>query len=100
MEEAIKVVVSKKERNTTYLFIEVMMESVGSTEEEFKLNTPVPAPHIITSSSSSPPFFPQVSNTAAGEAKEMFQGKGREWRRQEKLLCLKSRETPQLYLER
>ena len=41
------------------------MESVGSTEEEGEFNTPVPAPHIIPSSSSSPPFLAQVSNLAS-----------------------------------
>ena len=41
------------------------MESVGSPEEEVKLNTPVPEPHIIPSSSSSPPLLAQVSNTGA-----------------------------------
>ena len=33
------------------------MESVGIPEEEVRLNTPVPAPHIITSSLSSPPLL-------------------------------------------
>ena len=41
------------------------MESVGSPEEEVKLNTHVTAPHIINSSSSSPPFLVHVSNIAA-----------------------------------
>ena len=41
------------------------MESVGSPEEELKFNTPVPAPHIIHSSSSSPTFLAHVSNLAA-----------------------------------
>ena len=44
------------------------MDSVGSTEEEVKLNTPVPVPYKLPSFSSSPPFFPQVSNPAAEEA--------------------------------
>ena len=39
---------------------EVIMESVGSPEEEIKLNTLLPIPHIIPYFSSSPPFFPQV----------------------------------------
>ena len=41
------------------------MESVGIPEEEVNLNTPVPAPHNIPSSSSSPPFLAQVSNPSA-----------------------------------
>ena len=71
------------------------MELDGSPEEEFKWNTPVPAPHILRFSSSSPIFFPQVSNLL-----KMCKGKGRERRRQEKLLCLKKRETSHIYLDR
>ena len=41
------------------------MELVGSNEEEFKLNTPVPAPHTISSSSLVSPFLEQVSNQSA-----------------------------------
>ena len=40
------------------------MESVGSNEEEDKLNSCVPAPHIIPYSSSSTPFLEQVPNPA------------------------------------
>ena len=36
-----------KKGSTTALFGEVIMESVGRSEKEFKLNNPVPAPHII-----------------------------------------------------
>ena len=50
------------------------MESVGSPKEEVKLNTPVPKPHIITYSSSSPRLFTQVSNMAAEEDKENVSG--------------------------
>ena len=57
-EEAINVVVSEKEGNTAALSGELIMESVGSPEEEFKLNTPVPSPHIICSYYSSPHLFP------------------------------------------
>ena len=56
---------SEKEVNTPALSGEGIMDSVGSPEEEVKLNTPVPSPHIIPSSSSSPPFLPQVLNIAA-----------------------------------
>ena len=52
------------------------MESVGSPKEEVKLNTPVPKPHIITSYSSYPPLFPQISNMAAEEDKENVSGEG------------------------
>ena len=38
------------------------MESVGSLEEEVKLNIPVPAPHIIPYSSSCPPLLRKASN--------------------------------------
>ena len=63
-EEAIKIVVSEKEGNTAALSGEVIMESVGSTEEEVKFNNPLPEPYIIYYCYSSPTFFPQVSNTA------------------------------------
>ena len=52
------------------------MDSVRSPEEEVKFITAVPVPHIITSSSSYPTLFPQVSNTAAEEAKENVSGEG------------------------
>ena len=58
--EARKVVVSEKEGNTVAFSGEVIMESVGSPKAEIKLNTPISAPHTIPSSSSYPPFFPQV----------------------------------------
>ena len=41
------------------------MESVESPEEEGKLNTPVPEPHIIPSYSYSPPLLAHVSNQSA-----------------------------------
>ena len=75
-EEARTVVVSEKEVNTTDLSGERMMESVKSTKEEVKLNTPVPEPHIITFYYSSPPFFPHVSNPSTEEAKENVSGEG------------------------
>ena len=59
-QEEIKVVISEKWGITPYLYGEVIMESVGIPEEEVKLNTPVTAPHIITSSYSPPPFLSQV----------------------------------------
>ena len=68
-DEAIKVFVSEKEGNTPDLFGERIMKSVGSPEEEVMLNTPVHAPYIINSSSSSLTFFPQILNLAAKEAK-------------------------------
>ena len=43
-----KKLTSEKEGNIPDLSAEVIMESVGSPEEEVKFNTPVPAPHIIT----------------------------------------------------
>ena len=52
------------------------MESVGSTEEEFKLNTPVPAPHIIHFYPLSPPFFSQVSSIPANESKKNVSEEG------------------------
>ena len=52
------------------------MDSVGSPEEEVKLNTHVTAPHILTSSSSYPTLFTQVSNPAAEEANENVSGEG------------------------
>ena len=45
-EEARKVVVSEKEGNTAALSREVIVTSVGTSEEEIKLNTPVPVTHI------------------------------------------------------
>ena len=56
---------SEKEGNTTALSGEVLMESVGSPEEEFKLNTPVHLSLISPSYSSSPTLLTQVSNTVA-----------------------------------
>ena len=41
------------------------MGSVGITEEEGKFNKPVPEPHILTSSSSPPPFLAHVSSPSA-----------------------------------
>ena len=41
------------------------MESVGSPEEEVKLNNPVPGCYLITSYSSSHYFWPQLPNTDA-----------------------------------
>ena len=75
-EEVRKLVVSENEGNTAALSGEVIMDSVGSPEEEFKLNTAVPAPHILTSSSSHPTLFTQVSNPAAEEANENVSGEG------------------------
>ena len=64
------------EGNTPYLSGKIIMESVGSPEEEVKLNTPVPAPHIITFSSSSLTLFPQLSNPADEKTKENMSGEG------------------------
>ena len=76
------------------------MKSVGIPEEEFKFTIPVPAPNIIPSSSSSPPYFSYVSNQSAEEAKENVSGEGRKQRRRETFSCQKMREIPQIYLER
>ena len=76
------------------------MESVGIPKEEVKLNTPVTAPYIIPSSCLSTPFFPQVSNPAAKEANENVSGEGEGTEEARNLSCRKSRETPQLNLER
>ena len=59
-EDASKFFMSEKEGNTAALSGEVIMESVGSHEEEFNLNTPVTEPCIVNFSSSYPPFFLQV----------------------------------------
>ena len=67
---------SEKEGNIAALSGEVIMESVGSPEEEVKFNTLVPAPYITLSYSSYPPFFPQVSNPSVKEAKENVSGEG------------------------
>ena len=53
-EEARKVVTSEEEGNTPALSGGEIIEPVGSPEEEGKLNTHVPAPHIINFSSSTP----------------------------------------------
>ena len=45
-EEARQFFVSENEGNTADLSGEVIMESVGSTEEEVKLNTSVPVPNL------------------------------------------------------
>ena len=49
MEEARKVVMLEKEGNPAAFYVEVIMESVGSPEEEVKLNTPVTAPQSRSS---------------------------------------------------
>ena len=64
------------------------MESVESLEGELNLNIPLPAPHIITSSSFSPPFFPQVSNPDAEEATENMPGKGEGTEDERKVVAL------------
>ena len=46
MEEVRKVVMLEKEVSPSAFYVEVIMESVGSPEEEVKLNTPVLAPHL------------------------------------------------------
>ena len=76
MEETGKNFVSENEVNTSALSGDVIMESVGSPEDEGKFNTPVPEHHIIPISYSSPPFFPQISNPAAVEANENVSGEG------------------------
>ena len=45
------------------------MESVGSPEEEAKLNNPLPEPYIIPFYYSSRSLFTQVSNPTPEEAK-------------------------------
>ena len=42
----------------------------------------------------------QMKGRNAMTSSEMFHRKGRERKRQEKLLCQKKSETPQIYLER
>ena len=61
-DEAIKVFVSEKEGNTPDLSGGGIMNPVGSNEEEGNLNSPIPAPHPITHSSSTPLFLAQVDN--------------------------------------
>ena len=50
------------------------MESVGSSEEEVKLNNPVPEPHIIPIYFLFHFFFSQESNPSDKEAKENLSG--------------------------
>ena len=57
-----KVFMFKNEVNTPYSSGEVNMDSVGSTKEQIKFNTPVPEPHDIAYTYSSPPFLAQVAN--------------------------------------
>ena len=91
---------SEKEGNTPALYGEGIMESVVSPEEEFKLNTPVPLPHIIPSSYLSPPFFPRVSNLASKEAKENFSLEGKATEEARKVFLLeKEGKTSDLYVE-
>ena len=54
---------SEKEGNTTALSEEVIMDSVGSLEEEVKLNTAVPAPHL--NSCKGPSSLEEACKTAA-----------------------------------
>ena len=64
-EEARKVVVSENEGNTAYLSGEVIMDSVGSPEEEVKLNTPIPATHLHICKS--PPLIGVVTEAGYSE---------------------------------
>ena len=90
-EDARKVVVSEKEGNTTDLSGERIKESVGSPEDQVKLNTPVLAPYIIPSSSSSPPFFLQASNPSAEEAKGNVSGEGEVTEEERKVSVLENK---------
>ena len=65
------------------------MESFGIPEKYVKLNTPVPAPHIITSYYSSPPFFSQVKKSVfrVGQVK-CVRGRGGN-RGGEKMWCVR-----------
>ena len=58
---------SEMEGNNVALSGERIMESVGSYEEEVKLNTPVPAPHII-------PFLFFISSLLSTGIKSVFLG--------------------------
>ena len=60
-----------KKGSTTDLLGELIMESVGRSEKEFKLNNPVPAPHIIPICFYSIYFFPRVSNLSVEDTKEI-----------------------------
>ena len=61
------------------------------------LNNPVPAPFIIHSSSSSPPFFTQVSNTAAEEAKENVSGEGEGMEEARRVVMLEKEVNPSAF---
>ena len=97
MEEARKVVMSEMQGNYAALSGEVIMESVGISEEEVMLNNPLNAPFIIHSSSSSPPFFTQVSNTAADEAKENVSGEGQGMEEARKVVMLEKEGNPSAF---
>ena len=90
-EEARNVFLSENTGNAAALSGERIMESVGSPEEEVRLNTYVLAPNIIT-------YRYQIR--LPRKSSKLCHGKRRERRRRENLLCQKSTETPQLYLER
>ena len=65
----------EKKGKTPALYGEGIMKSVECTEEEVKLNTPVPTPYTVPYFSSSPPFFPQLSNPSAKGSMKMCQRK-------------------------
>ena len=56
---------------------EIIMELVGSPEEEFKLNAPVPAPHIIPFSIHLLPYFHRCKIRLPRRPIKICQGKGR-----------------------
>ena len=64
-EEGKEIQETRKGVNLPDLSEEVSTKSVGSTEEEEKLNESVPEPHTITSSYSSPTLLVQSENPAA-----------------------------------
>ena len=74
-EKTIKVVLLENEGNTAASSAEVIMEPVGITEEEVKLNNPLPSPYIIYSSYASPTFFMHASNPFSEDAKYNVSGK-------------------------
>ena len=60
------------------------------------LNNPLNAPYIITYFYPSTLLFPQVSNTAAYEAKENVSGEGEGMEEARKVVMLEKEGTPQL----
>ena len=88
-EEVRKVAVLEKEGNTADLYEEIIIESVGSTEEEVNLNTCTCTTYHSFLLLVPSLFSIDIKYGCQGGQGTLCQGKGREWRRQENYCVVK-----------